>query len=211
MEYKTKFITFEGPEGSGKTTVIKKLNKWFEDNSIPYVATREPGGNRIAESIRKIILDKENTDMDVRTEALLYAASRRQHIVETVNPALEQNKVVLCDRYLDSSLVYQGVGRGIGIDEVYDVNLFAIENRMPDLTIIFDVKPEIGLARISESNRDTNRLDDEKLEFHKKVYDGYMLIADKYPERIKKVDASLTPDEVFEQVLTLIKGTISNG
>src|SRR5437763_1199681 len=134
------FITFEGPDGAGKSTIIRMVANELKDALL----TREPGGIDIAEQIRKVILDKENIAMDARTEALLYAAARRQHLVEKVRPALEDGKVVLCDRFVDSSLAYQGFARGLGIDEVLSINQFAIENMMPDLTIYFDIEPELG-------------------------------------------------------------------
>lgn len=196
-----KFITFEGGEGSGKTTIANLLRDKLEKDGYSVVLTREPGGVAIAEQIRDIIVDVNNTKMDSRTEALLYASSRRQHLVEKVIPALKENKVVICDRYVDSSLVYQGIGRGLGIDEVYNMNLFATENILPDLTIFFDIKPELGLQRVySNKNREINRLDLEKLDFHQKVYDGYLTICDKFPERIVKIDASLSIEEVYQSV-----------
>ena len=162
------FITLEGPEGSGKTTAVEAAVKALQEKGYEIVRTREPGGTPIAEQIRNVILDKANTSMDPRTEALLYAASRRQHLVEKVWPALKEGKIVICDRYLDSSLAYQGGARGLGVDEVLNVNLFATENTWPDLTLLFDIKPEVGLARIaSNASREVNRLDLEKLEFQK--------------------------------------------
>ena len=161
------FITFEGGEGAGKSTAIKRIVEKLTSEGYEIVLTREPGGTPIAEEIRNVILDKKNTAMDPRTEALLYAASRRQHLVEKVIPALKEGKLVLCDRFLDSSLAYQGGARGIGIDTVYNMSLFATEGMLPDLTILFDIKPEEGLARIAaNSQREVNRLDVEKLTFH---------------------------------------------
>ena len=203
------FITLEGPEGSGKTTIAKNVTEILKTKGYDVVVTREPGGIDIAEQIRNVILKKENTAMDSKTEALLYAASRRQHLVEKVLPALKENKIVLCDRFVDSSLVYHGVGRGIGIDKVYEMNLFAIEDVMPDLTIFFDIKPEDGLARIhKDENREVNRLDLEALDFHQKVYDGYIQILHKYPERISRVDASKSIEEVTNAVMDLINNIL---
>jgi len=199
------FITLEGPEGSGKTTAVESAVKALEAKGYQIVRTREPGGTPIAEQIRNVILDKENTKMDPRTEALLYAASRRQHLVEKVWPALKEGKIVICDRYLDSSLAYQGGARGLGVDEVLNVNLFATENTWPDLTLLFDLKPEIGLARIaSNSSREVNRLDLEKLEFHNKVRDTFLALAKKYPERYVIIDASLSREEVAKATLEAI-------
>ena len=200
------FITFEGGEGAGKSTAIKRIVEKLTSEGYEIVLTREPGGTPIAEEIRNVILDKKNTAMDPRTEALLYAASRRQHLVEKVIPALQEGKLVLCDRFLDSSLAYQGGARGIGIDTVYNMNLFATEGMLPDLTILFDIKPEEGLARIAaNSQREVNRLDVEKLTFHNKVRDSFHELAKKFPERFVIVDASKTPDEVFEDAYKAIE------
>ena len=200
------FITFEGGEGAGKSTAIKRIVEKLTSEGYEIVLTREPGGTPIAEEIRNVILDKKNTAMDPRTEALLYAASRRQHLVEKVIPALKEGKLVLCDRFLDSSLAYQGGARGIGIDTVYNMNLFATEGMLPDLTILFDIKPEEGLARIAaNSQREVNRLDVEKLAFHNKVRDSFHELAKMFPERFVIVDASKTPDEVFEDAYKAIE------
>ncbi len=196
------FITFEGGEGSGKTTIAKKVKGILQQEGYHVILTREPGGVEIAEKIRDIIHNKKYTNMDIKTEALLYAASRRQHLVEKIIPALERGDIIICDRYVDSSLVYQGIARGIGIDEVYQMNLFATENILPKRTIFFDIKPEEGLKRIAKNkNREVNRLDLESLDFHQKVYDGYLKICDKFPERIVKIDARLDIENVLLQVL----------
>jgi dTMP kinase len=195
------FITFEGPDGAGKTTIISKVASELGNTLL----TREPGGIDIAEQIRRVILAKENTAMDPRTEALLYAAARRQHLIEKVKPALESGKVVLCDRFVDSSLAYQGHARGLGIDEVLNINQFAIEQMMPELTIYFDIEPELGLKRISKNKgREINRLDLEDLEFHQKVREGYHILLERFPNRIIKIDASGTVDEVFNQTMELV-------
>lgn len=192
------FITLEGGEGSGKTTMISRLSNYLEERNIAYLVTREPGGIEIAEKIRSIILDPEHTAMDARTEALLYAAARRQHLVEKVIPALEEGLIVLCDRFVDSSLAYQGYARGIGVEEIRSINLFATEDITPDVTIYFDVEPEIGLARIAANqDREVNRLDLENRLFHDKVREGYLKLVENEPGRIKMIDASLSPDEVF--------------
>lgn len=199
------FITFEGGEGSGKTTISEMIKEYLENKRYHVTLTREPGGVEIAEEIRNIIHDVNNTAMDSKTEALLYAASRRQHLVEKVIPRLNEGNIVICDRFIDSSLVYQGIARNLGIDEVYEMNLFATEHVLPNRTIFFDVKPEIGLQRVySNKDREINRLDLENLEFHRKVYEGYLMICDKYPDRIVKVDASLDLESVFNQVLEKI-------
>ena len=193
------FVTFEGGEGSGKSSCLARLATRFEKEGVPFIQTREPGGTPIAEEIRNVILDKKNTKMDPRTEALLYAASRRQHLVEKIWPALKEGKLVLCDRFLDSSLAYQGVARGLGIDNVLNVNLFATEGSYPDLTLFFDLDPKSGLARIAANEqREVNRLDLEKLEFHEKVRAAFQTLMDRYPERFVKIDASKSPEEVAE-------------
>ena len=199
------FITLEGPEGSGKTTAVETAVKKFEEMGYQIVRTREPGGTPIAEQIRNVILDKANTAMDPRTEALLYAASRRQHLVEKVWPAIKDGKIVICDRFLDSSLAYQGVARGLGVDEVLNINLFATENTWPDLTLLFDLDPEVGLARInSNPNREVNRLDVEKLDFHKKVRNAFLDLAKRFPDRFVVIDASQPREIVAKATLDTI-------
>lgn len=199
------FITLEGPEGSGKTTAVEAAVNKLIEMGYEIVRTREPGGTPIAEQIRNVILDKGNTAMDGRTEALLYAASRRQHLVEKVWPALKEGKIVICDRYLDSSLAYQGGARGLGIDEVLNINLFATENTWPDLTMLFDLDPEVGLARISSNpDREVNRLDVEKLDFHKKVRNSFLLLAERYPDRYVIIDASQPREVVAKATLDAI-------
>lgn len=203
------FITLEGGEGSGKTTMMGRVAAFMQNHSIPYLITREPGGIEIAEKIRSIILDPAHTAMDARTEALLYAAARRQHLVEKVEPALKQGLTVLCDRFVDSSLVYQGYARGLGMDEVWSINQFAIDTRMPDLTLLFDIEPEIGLSRIAaNAERELNRLDMEALAFHEKVREGYLLISESNPDRIRKLDASKTPAQVEREMIRYLEEAI---
>lgn len=200
-----KFITFEGPEGSGKTSVITGVKKYLEDAGHGLVTTREPGGIKIAEEIRDIILSKENTEMDAHAEALLFAASRSQHFSEKIIPALKENKIILCDRFIDSSLAYQGHARGLGIDEVYEINKFAIGNKMPDLTIFIDVPPSVGLARVFSNSRKVDRLDLESLAFHEKVYEGYMIIAKKYNNRIVIIDGTQKVEAVIQDAINVIE------
>ena len=196
------FITLEGPEGSGKTTAVDYAVSKLEEMGYKIVRTREPGGTPIAEQIRNVILDKANTAMDERTEALLYAASRRQHLVEKVWPALKEGKIVICDRYLDSSLAYQGGARGLGVENILNVNSFATEGTFPDLTLLFDIDPQIGLARIAaNANREVNRLDLEKLDFHNKVRNTFLELAKRYPERFVIIDASKSREEVADATL----------
>ena len=199
------FITLEGPEGSGKTTAVSFAVEELLKRGYQIVRTREPGGTEIAEQIRNVILDKNNTKMDPRTEALLYAASRRQHLVEKVWPALKEGKIVICDRYLDSSLAYQGGARGLGIDNILSINLFATENTFPDLTLLFDIDPRIGLERIAKNkDREVNRLDLEELEFHNKVRNSFLELAKRYPERFVIIDASKSVSEVQQDTLNAI-------
>lgn len=205
MDVKGFFITIEGVEGAGKTTVLEKVLKRLTELNYDVLLTREPGGIKISEKIRDIILDNEHVEMEKRTEALLYAAARRQHLVQKIIPALEAGKIVLCDRFIDSSLAYQGFAREIGIDNVLKINEFAIEGFMPSLTLYFDIEPEKGLNRIKQNKeREQNRLDLETLEFHRKVYEGYQLLLEKFPERIKKVDADQPVSQVTEETLRLI-------
>lgn len=193
------FITFEGPEGSGKTTISNIIEKRLEDIGYQVVHTREPGGTPIAEQIRNIILDKANTMLDARAEALLYAASRRQHLVEKVWPALKEGKIVICDRYIDSSLAYQGGARNLGVENVLNINMFATEGTFPDMTLLFDITPEEGLKRIAaNANREVNRLDLEKIEFHKSVCNTFLELAKQYKNRYVIIDASKPLDEVVE-------------
>lgn len=201
---KARFITIEGCEGSGKTTILKMLCADLEKNNIKYFSTREPGGSKISEQIRNVILNVENTKMDYMTEALLYAASRRQHLEEVVKPAIDNGAVVICDRYLDSSLAYQGYARGLGIEEVYAINMYATSGFLPELTIYIDIPVEVGLERIANNNRDVNRLDLEKISFHSKVREGYLKISEMYSDRIVKIDGVGTPEEVYEKVRKVI-------
>lgn len=200
------FITFEGPDGSGKSTVIKKVYEKLSSDGYDIVLTREPGGTPIAEKIRDIILDNSNQAIDARTEALLYAASRRQHLVEKIWPALKEGKIVLCDRFLDSSLAYQGGARNLGIENVLNINLFATENTYPDLTLFFDVSPEIGLSRVShDKKRVADRLDNENENFHEKVYSAFKDIVKTYKDRTVIIDASKPLEEVIEATYKVIK------
>lgn len=206
------FITLEGGEGAGKTTIISLLKNRLEQLGYEVITTREPGGSKIAEKIRNVILDPDHTEMDARTEALLYAAARRQHLVEIIVPALEEGKIVLCDRFLDSSLAYQGYARGLGIDEVFTINKFAIEEVMPNLTLFFDILPEKGLARISNNEgREQNRLDLENIRFHEQVYEAYNKLIETYPERIRRINADQPLEKVEEEAFDKIRSYIKGG
>ena len=203
------FITFEGPDGSGKTTVATEVCKQLTEMGYEVVHTREPGGIAISEDIRNIILDPKNTMMDAKTEALLYAASRRQHLVEKVFPAVAAGKLVICERFVDSSLAYQGYGRQLGFDEVLSINLFAIDNTYPDLTIYLDVDEEVGLNRLSD-RAFKDRLDQESIEFHHRVSEGYREVLRRFKDRIKIVDASRSKKEVIADSLKLIREMIDD-
>ena len=198
------FITFEGCEGSGKTTVVEGVVKHLEEKGIKVIKTREPGGIKISEDIRNVILDVNNTKMDKITEALLFAASRRQHLVEKVIPYLNEGYVVICDRFIDSSLAYQGHAREIGIDKVYNINLSATDGILPDLTILIDIKPEVGLKRISSNNREQNRLDLAKLSFHEKVYEGYKIVEERFKDRVKSVNGDQSREAVLKDTIEVI-------
>lgn len=198
-----KFISFEGPDGAGKTSVMRQITADLKDQlgSDRVVYTREPGGNHIAEQIRDVLFDGDNTDMDPRTEALLFAAARRQHLVADILPALQSGKVILCDRYVDSSIAYQGAGRGLGEENIWQINQFAIDGLMPELTIYLDIDSELGLQRIAQNRADEiNRLDEEKLSFHRKVRSAYQKLAQENPQRIVTIDASQPLDQVILQV-----------
>ncbi|PAT02732.1 dTMP kinase [Candidatus Izimaplasma bacterium ZiA1] len=199
------FITFEGPEGSGKTSVIKGVTEQLLKENYEILTTREPGGIRISEKIRDIILDVEHKEMTARTEALLYAASRSQHYEEKIKPALEAGKIILCDRFIDSSLAYQGYAREIGVEEVFEINRFGIGNNLPVLTIFIDVPPQVGLNRVFSNTRKVDRLDLESLAFHEKVYEGYMQLKDRFPKRIKFIDGQNPLEKVIEDTLKVIK------
>src|SRR5690625_6094297 len=190
------FITFEGGEGAGKSTVIEKLATQLRNQGYESVVTRDTGGIRISEQIRHIILHHDHTEMEERTEALLYAAARRQHLIEKVIPALHSGKIVLCDRYIDSSLAYQGYARGIGIEEVKSINEFAINGLYPDLTIYLDVSVEVGRERILKNQRNQNRLDQEDVKFHEKVVEGYKKIIHNESERFIVINANQSIDKV---------------
>jgi dTMP kinase len=204
------FVTIEGPEGSGKSSVTKEVVKLLEKEGYEVVLTREPGGTPIAEQIRNVILDKENTKMDSMTEALLYAASRRQHLVEKVWPLSKEGKIIISDRFLDSSLAYQGGARGLGIDKILALNQYATDGYYPELTLLFDVDPRIGLARIAANKgREVNRLDLEKIDFHDSVRQTFLDLAKRFPDRYVVLDASKPFDEVVKDAYNAVKEKLS--
>ncbi|MCQ2801970.1 MAG: dTMP kinase [Bacilli bacterium] len=204
------FVTIEGTEGSGKSSVVAEVVKLLEKDGEVIVRTREPGGTPIAEEIRNVILDKKNTAMDSMTEALLYAASRRQHLVEKVWPLSKEGKIVISDRFLDSSLAYQGGARGLGIDKVLELNQYATDGFYPDLTLLFDLDPRIGLARIAaNNNREVNRLDLEKIEFHDQVRQTFLDLAKRFSDRYVVLDASKPFEEVVQDAYKAIKDKLA--
>lgn len=198
-------VSLEGPEGAGKTSVLEALIPILEDRGVEVLTTREPGGVLIGEKIREVILDPSHTEMDPKTELLLYIASRRQHLVEKVLPALAAGKLVIMDRFIDSSVAYQGFGRGLDKEAIDWLNEFATDGLKPDLTLYFDIEVEEGLARIAaNSDREINRLDMEGLDLHRKVRQGYLSLLEKEANRIEKIDASLPLDQVIENTQQLL-------
>lgn len=204
-----KFIVFEGGDGSGKSTILEMIYDYLVKIGVKCIKTREPGGIQISENIREIILDTKNTEMDRKTEALLYAAARRQHLVERVIPELNNGTIVLCDRFIYSSLAYQGYARGIDVEEIFQINKFAIGEYMPDLNILFDVSSEVGIARINKNkDREVNRLDLEKIDFHKKVREGYYKLVEENKDEFAVINAEKSIDEVFNEVKDIITSFI---
>ncbi|MEG0924507.1 MAG: dTMP kinase [Anaerovoracaceae bacterium] len=191
------FITIEGPDGSGKSTQLENIKKFFYERNIDAIFTREPGGTAIGEKIRGIVLDKNNSEMCDMTEALLYAASRAQHVAQVIKPALDQGKTVICDRFIDSSIVYQGSGRGLG-DCVGVMNEFAVDGCMPDLTILLELDPSIGKGRIKSDQLD--RLELEKIDFHNRVFDAYEKLKDRYPERIVGINGCRNIEAITKDI-----------
>ncbi|TCD46795.1 dTMP kinase [Streptococcus sp. X16XC17] len=199
------FITFEGPDGAGKTSVLQALLPQLETLGREIVTTREPGGVAIAEEIRSIILDPKNIAMDDKTELLLYIAARRQHLKERISPALEAGKLLLVDRFIDSSVAYQGFGRGLNAADIDWLNDFATDGLKPDLTLYFDIDVQEGLARIARNkDRDVDRLDMETVDLHERVRQGYLSILDKEPDRFVKLDASQPLEAVVADALAVI-------
>lgn len=197
------FIVIEGPDGSGKSTMAKKIGEYFQAKGKEIEFTREPGGTRISEKIREIILDKNNSEMDYKTEALLYAAARAQHVNEKIIPWLNVGKIVISERFVYSSLVYQGIGRGLGIEEIKKINDFATSGLEPDLVLFFDINPEDALKRkLALSSGD--RLENENISFHRLVYEGYKKITEYYP-KIITIDATRTIDDIFHEVKNIIE------
>lgn len=197
------FITIEGTDGSGKTTQMGLIREYVRSIGCEVVMVREPGGTRISERIRDVILDPEYTEMSANAEMLLYAASRAQLVAETIRPALEQGKTVICDRFIDSTYAYQGFGRGIALGVLESINNIAVDGIMPDITFFFDLDPELALGRRRTSTA-TDRIENEKLEFHRKVHEGYVQLALKYPDRIRRIDSSRSVEAIWKDVKQLL-------
>ena len=197
------FVTLEGGEGSGKSTQLKLLEDYLDKGGYDVIYTREPGGTPISEEIRKILLGGKNVEMSDETEALLFAAARAQHIKEKILPAIAEGKTVVCDRYVHSSLVYQGYARGLG-EFVEKVNSYALENCMPDATIFLDITPERAFARKGGADAD-DRLEQSGIDFHRRVYDGYVRMAEKFPDHFVRVNADRGIDEVFAEILDTLR------
>ena len=204
MKRTGKLITFEGCDGCGKSTQLALLSDYLKQAGIPHIFTREPGGGKISEAIRSILLNGKNTEMGDECEALLYAAARAQHIKDRVEPALNEGKLVVCDRYVDSSFAYQAYARGLGVEFVEKINAFALEKFLPDVTVFFDLSPKEAFARKKGADED-DRMELAGLSFHERVYEGYLALAKKYPERIATINARKSIEEIATEVIAVLK------
>lgn len=202
------FITLEGGDGAGKSTQIDNIKKYFEAKGYSVLLSREPGGTQIGEMLRDIVLDRANSEMDDVTEMLVYAASRAQHVSELVIPALEEGKVVICDRYVDSSIAYQGYGRELGTD-VKTVNDIATRGLRPDITFWLDIDPELGKKRAGNEG-ELDRLESEKLDFHYRLREGYKAICEAEPDRVKRIDASESVEEMKQKIYEQLDRLLEN-
>ena len=200
------FISMEGGDGAGKSTQIRNIERFFAEKGLVVVHTREPGGTTIGEKIRELILDPANDSMDDMTEAYLYASSRAQLVRETILPALEEGKIVICDRFVDSSIAYQGYGRMMG-DVIRQINLHAVEGCMPDLTFLLRVTPSGGMSRIN--SRELDRIELAGKDFHQRTFEGYEAVAANEPDRVKVIDAAGTIEDIHEQIFSYVKELLS--
>ena len=199
------FITFEGPEGSGKSTQIKKLQEFFEKKGFEIILTREPGGTKLGDAIREVLISKASGKLEAETEMFLMLAQRCEHLRKVINPALNAGKVVLCDRYFDSSVAYQGYGRGLGAEKVRKAHEEFLGDFLPSLTILLQIAPADGLKRANHGGtKQLDRMECEEISFHERVYDGYNQMAEKEPERIAKVDAVGNPDEISKRIIAAV-------
>lgn len=209
-----KFITFEGPEGCGKTTQSKLALKWLKSKGMDVIWTREPGGTRIGDEIRALVLNPDFKEMEDLTEILLLAASRAQHVKEKIHPALEAGTTVMCDRFVDATLAYQGRGRGLDWELLHNLNQVATEGLLPDLTILIDIAPEVGLKRAMETEKEehaageADRMEAEGGDFHSNVRKGYLFLAERFPERIKVVESMATIEQTQEEIRRLLSDVL---
>lgn len=208
MSFNGYFLTIEGGEGVGKSVQIKRLKEYLESLGKEVVATREPGGVDLAEKIRHLLLNPEVKEMDAMTEVLLYSAARREHFINVIQPALMSKKIVICDRFFDSSIVYQGVAKGGGWKKVYDINMAAVQNTTPNLTLLLDLSPMVALERIKQNQREQNRFDLAPMDFHIKVRYAYRFLARKFKERFEIVDANGSIDEVSDRIKRIVSSKI---
>lgn len=203
------FIVFEGVDGSGKSTQLELLNKYILDRGLETCTTREPGGTVVGERIREILLDPALMEMQGRTEALLYAAARAQLVAQLIRPQLEQGRVVLCDRYIDSSLAYQGFGRGMDVEFLTAINRLGTGGLSPDLTVLLDLSPEEGLSR-SRRARPADRLESEALDFHRRVRQGYLELSTRKPKGYLIIDAQRPVEEVHRLITEVVGGMLGD-
>ena len=201
---KGKFITFEGCDGCGKSTQLKLLSEYLTEKGIPHVFTREPGGGKISEAIREILLNGKNAEMTDECEALLYAAARVQHLHDKVAPALAEGKLVICDRYVDSSLAYQAYARGLGEEFIRKINAYALEKYLPDATVFIDLTPADAFKRKHGAD-ENDRLEQAGMAFHERVYAGFDALAEAETSRYIRIDGKQTPEEIFAQVVEKLK------
>lgn len=203
------FITIEGPDGAGKTTQRDLLKAYLEKKGYDVLITRDPGGNPVSEAVRGVLLNKDFTEMGYMTELLLYAAARAQLVEENIKPALLEGKAVIADRFVDSSAVYQGIGRGLGVDTVYRVNEFALQGVMPDMTFLMYLDADEGIAR-KRNQAELDRMESEELSFHQRVAGGYAALADRYPDRIIRIDATLPIEEIHDIITSYVEKSLRN-
>ncbi len=203
------FISMEGPDGSGKSTQLELIKKYLEEKGYEIIITREPGGTRISEAVREIILNKEYTEMGYMTEALLYASARAQLVTEVIKPAIESGKAVISDRFVDSSAVYQGMARGLGVENVYKINEFAIQGMMPDLTIHLDLPAKVGISR-KKDQKELDRMEMETLDFHEKVAEGYRKLASLAPDRIYTIDATQSVETINKLIIDKVEKLLND-
>jgi dTMP kinase len=199
------FITFEGTDGTGKTTQIQRLTADLRQTGYDVCLTREPGGTPISEQIRDMLLNPDHSEMAATTELLLYAASRAQHVLEVIKPALESGKIVISSRFADAMVVYQGYGRGLDLERINHLNQIATDGVRPDVTFVLDLPVEIGLQRVQNSRGGLDRLEREKIEFHRRLREGYQILAKQEPQRLRIINAQVSPEQVYAQIQAIIQ------